>query len=72
MTEDLDDPRHIYNVRARRAVDQAERDMLRALDRELDPSPRRTPVGMVMRALQSLSEPVQDARGLAAGEREDG
>lgn len=39
MDEIPSDPRHIYNVRARRAADEAEREMLRAIEREIDPKP---------------------------------
>lgn len=52
MPEELRDPRHIYNVRAQRAADEAERDMSRSIEREVDPQPRSTPVGMVLRALR--------------------
>lgn len=52
MSEDLSDPRHVYNVRAQMAADGAERDMARAIEREVDPQPRDTPVGMVLRALR--------------------
>lgn len=54
-----DDPMHIYNVRAQHAADAAERDMLRAIEREVDPQPRNTPVGMVLRAVRSL-DPAQE------------
>ena len=47
------DPIHIYNVRARLAADQAERDMLRKIDREIDPRTERTPFGILKRALES-------------------
>lgn len=47
-----DDPRHICNVRASRAADQAEDQMWRDLEDEVDPRPRpATPFGMLRRAL---------------------
>ena len=52
MDKNLDDPMHIYNVRAQMAVDQAEREMRRAIDREIDPRPERTHVGNMLRALR--------------------
>lgn len=45
------DPMHIYNVRARRAADQAERDMHRALAREID-GPPQTVMTMLRKALE--------------------
>lgn len=50
-----DDPMHIDNVRARRAADSAERDMYRAIAREIDGAPV-TPVGMLRRALTRKPE----------------
>lgn len=52
---DESDPRHIYNVRAQHAADTAERDMLRAIEREVDPQPRTTPVGIALRAARSIA-----------------
>lgn len=45
------DPMHIYNVRARLAVNQVERDMHRALAREIDGKPR-----TIMTALREALE----------------
>lgn len=59
-TEDLSDPRHIYNVRARRAADTAERDMLRAIQREID-GPPQTVMGMIRRALESTNDTAEGA-----------
>jgi hypothetical protein len=56
MSEDSSDPMHIHNVRAGHAADGAERDMLRAIGREVDPQPRSTPVGLVLRALRDDEE----------------
>lgn len=51
--EDYSDPRHIYNVRARRAADQAEREMFQKLALEVDPRPRPGIFDMLKRALES-------------------
>lgn len=60
--EDFEDPMHINNVRARCAADEAEREMYREIDRELDPRPERTPVGMLMRALGATSDGAGETR----------
>lgn len=50
----LDDPRHISRVRARRAAEQAERDLFK----EIEPQPK-TVMGMLRRALQADDETEQ-------------
>lgn len=50
------DPMHIDNVRARRAADGAERDMYRAIAREID-GPPATPMGLIRRALSGDEQP---------------
>lgn len=49
--EDLSDPRHINNVRARRAVDEAERVMYREIAREVDGPPAPGIFTLLKRAL---------------------
>lgn len=51
MSEQPSDPRHINNVRARRAADEAEREMYRAVEREIDPQPRVGILDVIKRAL---------------------
>lgn len=47
------DPMHIDNVRARRAADGAERDMFKAIAREIDGPPAPSIVTLLKRALAS-------------------
>jgi len=48
----IDHPMHIYRVRARRAADEAEKELFA----EVEP-PRQTPMGMLRRALSDEEQP---------------
>lgn len=51
MTDPTTDPRHIYNARASHAAREAERDMYRAIEREVDPQPPNRIMDIIARAL---------------------
>jgi len=50
-----DDPMHIDNVRARHAVDDAERSMYREIAKEIGP-PKNTHFGLLRKALKQTKE----------------
>lgn len=51
--EDVSDPRHVNNVRARRAAESAEREMYREIEREIDGPPAPGIFTLIKRALES-------------------
>jgi hypothetical protein len=59
-----DDPMHIDNMRARRAADTAERDMYRAIAREIDGPPQPGIFTLLKRALSTEpGSPAEEDRG---------